>query len=117
MALADRAAAAALKGWVFFERSLVDATAGLQHLTHELVLAALAQEHRYRHTVFLAPPWPEIYVNDPERRHSIEAAEAEYARLLEVYPALGYRVSLLPKVGLSERAHFIERALGEPPSS
>jgi predicted ATPase len=116
MALADRAAAAALKGWVFFDRGLVDAAAALQHLVHESALAALAQEHRYHQTVFLTPPWPEIYVNDPERRHSLEAAEAEYVRLLEVYPALGYKISVLPKVGVSERADLIERALGEASS-
>ncbi|MBO1909639.1 AAA family ATPase [Microvirga sp. 3-52] len=113
MALEDRAAATALNGWVFFDRGLVDAAAFLQHLTNEPVLAALAQSHRYHRTVFLTPPWPEIYVNDPERRHGIEAAEAEYSRLLEAYPALGYKVSLLPKVSVSERADFIERALAE----
>jgi predicted ATPase len=116
MALADRAAAATLAGWVFFDRGLVDAAAALQHLTHEPALAALAQEHRYHQMVFLTPPWPDIYVNDPERRHSIEAAEAEYARLLEVYPALGYKISVLPKIAPSERAHFIEKALGQAPS-
>jgi predicted ATPase len=117
MALADRAAATALNGWVFFDRGLVDAAAALQHLTREPALATLAQEHRYHQTVFLTPPWPEIYVNDPERRHSIEAAEAEYARLQEAYPALGYKVSVLPRVGVSERADLIEKALGEIPSS
>jgi predicted ATPase len=113
LALEDRAAATALNGWVFFDRGLVDAAAFLQHLTDEPVLAALAQSHRYHRTVFLTPPWPEIYVNDPERRHGIEAAEAEYSRLLEAYPALGYKVSLLPKVNVSERADFIERALAD----
>jgi predicted ATPase len=113
MALEDRAAATALNGWVFFDRGLVDAAAFLQHLTDESVLAALAQAHRYHRTVFLTPPWPEIYVNDPERRHGIETAEAEYSRLLEAYPILGYKVSLLPKVSVSERADFIERALAE----
>src|SRR3712207_3960330 len=81
MALEDRAAAAALKGWVFFDRGLVDAAAFLQHLTNEPLLAPLAQSHRYHHTVFLTPPRPEIYGNDQERRHTLEAAEAEYVRL------------------------------------
>jgi predicted ATPase len=117
MALEDRASATALNGWVFFDRGLVDAAAFLQHLTNEPVLAALAQSHRYHQTVFLTPPWPEIYVNDPERRHGMEAAEAEYSRLLEAYPALGYKVSILPKVSVSERADFIERVLAEASSS
>jgi predicted ATPase len=113
MALQDRAAAAALDGWVFFDRSLVDAAAFLQHLTKEPILTSFAQSHRYHQTVFLTPPWPEIYVNDPERRHNMEAAEAEYARLLEAYPMLGYKVSILPKVSVAERADMIERALAD----
>ena len=111
MALEDRTLAASLTGWVFFDRGLVDAAAALQHLTGEPALAALAQEHRYHQTVFLTPPWPEIYINDPERRHDLEAAEDEYSRLLEVYPSLGNTVAILPKVGVSQRADFIERVL------
>ena len=34
-------------------------------------------------------------------------ALAEYSRLLETYPSLGYEVLILPKVGVSERADFI----------
>jgi len=111
LALEDRTSAAALKGWVFFDRGLVDAATALQHLTGESVLAGLAQSHRYYRTIFLAPPWTEIYVNDPERRHGFEAAEAEYFRLLKAYRLLGYDISILPKVSVSKRADFIEGAL------
>lgn len=117
MALEDRALASTVKGWVFFDRGLVDAAAALQHLTGEPALAALAREHRYHQTVFLTPPWPEIYVNDPERRHDLRAAEDEYSRLLEVYPALGYTVEVLPKASVPQRADFIERALARGFSS
>jgi predicted ATPase len=89
LALADRASAGALDRWVFFDRGLIDAAAGLQHLTGEPALAALSQSHRYHRRVFLTPPWPEIYVTDPERRHGLEKALAEYCRLLEVESALG----------------------------
>lgn len=57
--------------------------------------------------MFLTSPWPEIYLTDPERRRGIEAAEAEYSRLLETYATLGYEVSILHKISLSERANFI----------
>jgi len=57
--------------------------------------------------VFLTPPWPEIYVLDTERRHGIEAATAEYQRLLVVYPALGYEMYVLRKTSVAERADFI----------
>jgi predicted ATPase len=111
MSLADRASARSLKGWVFFDRGLVDATAGLQALTSEQVLAPLRDRHRYHQRVFLAPPWPEIYETDSERRHDLDSALAEYSRLLEVYPSLGYEVLVLPKVAVAQRANFVLEAL------
>ena len=44
---------------------------------NSLVLEAL----RYHRRVFIAPPWPEIYVNDPERRHGFDDAVLEHDRL------------------------------------
>jgi predicted ATPase len=41
IALADRGAAFALDGWVFFDRGLIAAAASLQFLTGEPVLATL----------------------------------------------------------------------------
>lgn len=113
VSLADRDAASATDGWVFFDRGLVDAASGLQALTGEIALASLMQKHRYHRRVFLTPPWPEIYSTDAERRHGLDAAVAEYSRLLEIYPSLGYEVVILPKTGVAERADFILRALME----
>jgi predicted ATPase len=110
MALADRAAAPS-QGWVFFDRGLVDAAAALERLTDEPALKALHDANRYHRRVFLAPPWPEIYQTEDERRHGLDAALAEYSHLLETYPSLGYQVSILPKVGVSERADFVLHAL------
>jgi predicted ATPase len=111
MALVDWESVTALEGWVFFDRGLIDAAAGLQHLTGDQMLDVLGQSYRYHRRVFLTPPWPEIYVVDPERRHGLDAALAEYSHLLEVYPSLGYEVVVLPKVGVLERADFVEDAL------
>ncbi|WP_342241532.1 AAA family ATPase, partial [Inquilinus sp. OTU3971] len=112
-ARADRASAEAHQGWVFFDRGLVDAASALQHMTGEPALETLARPHPYHRQVFLTPPWPEIYGTDPERRHGLHAAVAEYERLLEAYPALGYEVVVLPKVSVAERADFILRILAE----
>jgi predicted ATPase len=111
MALEDRASASAHAGWVFFDRGLVDAASGLQHLTGEPALETLGRSHRYHRRVFLTPPWPEIYATDAERRHGFDAALAEYSRLLAAYPALGYEVIVLPKVSITERADFVLEAL------
>jgi predicted ATPase len=111
LALADRAIADRAAGWVFFDRGLIDAAAALQHLTGEPTLASLGQAHRYHPRVFLTPPWPEIHVNDRERRHGLDAGIAEYQRLLAVYPALGYEVTILPKLGVAQRADFVLHSL------
>jgi predicted ATPase len=111
MSLSDRVSADALEGWVFFDRGLLDAVAALQYLTGEAVLVQLCQTHRYHERVFLTPPWPEIYLTDPDRRHGLDSAVAEYLRLLEIYPSLGYEVSIIPKIGVAERADFILKAL------
>ena len=107
LARADRAAAVAVRSWVFFDRGLIDAAAALEHATGEPVLASLAQAHRYNRQVFLTPPWPEIYAKDADRRHDLGTAIAEYERLLAVYPALGYEVVLLPKTRVEARAAFV----------
>jgi hypothetical protein len=41
------------------------------------------------------------------RLASFDAVVAEYQRLLEAYPLLGYEVTILPKIGVSERADFV----------
>jgi predicted ATPase len=55
----------------------------------------------------MTPPWPEIYVTDNERRHSLDAGVAEYQRLIDAYPMLGYEVLILPKFAVAERAEFV----------
>jgi predicted ATPase len=110
LSLADLAAAQAMSGLVFFDRGLIDAASGLQSVTGEPALAAIGPQP-YHRQMFLTPPWPEIYVTDPERRHGIELGVAEYERLLAVYPALGYETVVLPKVGVAERADFVLQTL------
>lgn len=111
VALADRADTVQAGDWVFFDRGLIDAAAALQHLTGEPALAPLRETHRYHRRVFMAPPWPELFVNDPERRHGFDDAVAEYERLVQVYPALGYEIVMLPKSTTAQRADFVMRVL------
>jgi predicted ATPase len=111
MSLEDLESARDRSGCVFFDRGLVDAAAALEHLTGEPALSHFAQRYRYHRRVFLAPPWPAIYREDPERRHSYDEGMAEYERLLEAYPRLGYEVLILPRAGVTERTEFILDAI------
>lgn len=112
VALADRRAAVSLPGWVFFDRGLVDAAVALEHATGARAIARLGTAHRYNANLFLAPPWPEIHVADAERRHGLDEAIAEYARLEHAYRALGYAIHLLPKAPVEARADFVLATLG-----
>lgn len=107
MALADRAGATRLKGWVFFDRCLIDAAAAYEAATGQPVLEQLATTRRYHPLVFLAPPWPVLFDEDEARRHSFDDAAREYDRLAAIYPRLGYQTIELPIDNVSDRADFV----------
>lgn len=113
MSIADHEGAASETGFVFFDRGLIDAASALQALTGEPVLRERTDRHRYDPMVFLAPPWPEIYATDPERRHGYDEAVAEYERLARDYPDLGYAVVELPRRPTPERADFVMETLAD----
>lgn len=112
VALADRARAADRQGWVFFDRGLIDAASALEHAAREPMLALLGRAHRYHATVFFTPPWPEIFHNDPERKHGLDEAVAEYGRLERAYRELGYRIVELPRATVESRADRVTAELG-----
>lgn len=112
VAQADYEAAQALPGPVFFDRGLIDAAVAVDYVTGEAALTETAARFPYANPVFLAPPWPELFASDTERRHDIASAVAEYDRLVATYPALGYDVILLPKVSVAERVVFILERVG-----
>lgn len=96
-------------GPVFFDRGLPDvagsyAQLGLPVPAH--VEAAIA-ECRYAPEVFVAPPWPEIYVHDEERTHSWETAVRTYEVMVEAYGGYGYDLVGLPRVPVEERVAFV----------
>lgn len=94
--------------WVFFDRSLVDAFAALSFATDDDTAAsALQQAPRYNRSVFVVEPWPEIFVQDDERRHSFADAVEEFDRLSALYPKLGYEWIVLPRTSVAERAGML----------
>ena len=111
MALADLLAATGHDGWVFFDRGLVDAVSALETLTSDPALRSVCMAHRYHPRMFMAPPWPEIYVTDADRKHGFETATVEYNRLEIIFPALGYDVVTLPKATTAQRADFVLASL------
>ena len=99
------------RGPIFFDRGLVDAAVGLQEATGTPYRETLGDDRHYASPVFLAPPWPEIFVQDTDRRHDLAAAIAEFERLTSAFSTLGYDVVLLPKTDVEERADFVLGAI------
>lgn len=109
LALAEADLRARIATTTFHDRGTVDAAAALAHLGCPEWPASTRAYHRL---VFLAPPWPEIYVTDDARRHGFEEAAAEYGRLETAYRRLGYEALRLPRASVAERADWLLDALG-----
>lgn len=105
--------AATLPGPAFFDRSPVDQLAWMERTGRPVpsTIAGAVARCRYNPIVFVAPPWPEIFAMDPERRHGLDAALEEYGPLVAAYGRLGYRCVELPKVDVAARADFVLETL------
>jgi predicted ATPase len=93
----------------FFDRGLPDIM-GYRRLSDLPVPAGLARDClnlRYDGRVFLAPPWPEIYGQDSERRQDLVEAIRTYEMMRLVYDELGYALVVLPKAPVEERIAFV----------
>jgi predicted ATPase len=66
-----------------------------------------AETHRYDETVFILPPWPEIYAGDTERSQSLAEAERTYEAMKEIYGELGYRLVHIPRAPVAERRDLL----------
>ena len=58
-------------------------------------------------TVFLLPPWEEIYTSDAERYESYEEASKIHQFLVDTYSKYGYELHEVPKTSVEERFQFI----------
>ena len=98
---------------VFFDRGVVEAVGGLQAavpIAGSEVQSLLAK-YQVHHTVFILPPWREIYVTDAERDHSFEHAVKVHSRLADWYHACGYQLHEVPRLAALERARFVLQAI------
>jgi predicted ATPase len=100
---------------VFFDRSAVESL-GSMHESRLLSARELQAELdglAFHRTVFLLPPWEEIYVTDAERDHTFAHALRVHDSLLAWYSSCGYRLHEDPRLGVIDRAHHLLHALGD----
>ncbi|SOC40929.1 predicted ATPase [Rhizobium subbaraonis] len=113
-AMQQMTAATESSGPVFFDRGIVDAVAFFEYLGRDVPahLERAARVLRYRRTVFVTPPWPQIFLADRERRHSYEEAVAQYDASIATFRRLDYQPLELPKTSVESRADFILGRIG-----
>ncbi|MBN9220805.1 MAG: AAA family ATPase [Mesorhizobium sp.] len=102
-------AAHAEPGPVFFDRGVPD-TIGYLRLCGLPVpdhAVKAARTFSYARRVFIAPPWPEIFARDDERRQTLDEAIRTHDSVAGVYAELGYELVPLPLLPVEERVRFI----------
>ncbi|MFC4563090.1 AAA family ATPase [Nocardiopsis mangrovi] len=108
------AAAASGRGPVFFDRGVPDVVGYLRLEGYDVPahVDAAARTFRYRRQVFIAPPWPEIYRTDTERRQTPEIARRTHEAMAAAYGDHGYELVELPRAPVAERVRFVAERIG-----
>lgn len=107
-------AAHAESGPVFFDRGVPD-TIGYLRLCGLPVpdhAVSAAEKFRYARRVFIAPPWPEIFAPDKERKQTLDEARRTHDSVAGVYAELGHELVPLPLVPVEDRVRFILDEVG-----
>jgi predicted ATPase len=94
---------------VFFDRGIPDVLGYLrlsniqapEHINKAAVMFP------YGRTVFIAPPWKEIFRQDRERKQDFDEAVRTYEALASVYESLGYELVAVPHRSVDDRVEFI----------
>lgn len=73
---------------------------------------AAARRFRYRRQVFIAPPWPEIFGQDAERKQDFAEAVRTYHAVAGAYREHGYELCELPLANIDARAAFLRERIG-----
>lgn len=96
-------------GPVFFDRGVPDIAGYLQleKMTIARHMRKAVETFRYNQTVFMAPPWREIYRPDRERKQDFAEAVRTYQVLRTTYESEGYRVQEIPCASIEERVRFV----------
>jgi predicted ATPase len=93
-------------GRVFFDRGLMDCY-GADGVTPWPELEAALAARRYNETVFVFPPWREIYATDAERIQDFAHVERLFERVISLLPTLAYTPLIVPIGPVEDRARFV----------
>ncbi|WP_213989848.1 AAA family ATPase [Sodalis sp. dw_96] len=94
---------------VFFDRGIPDVVGYLNLLEIPVPAHIINAVMRFRYSakVFIAPPWPEIFVQDAERKQTFNEAVLTYDSMCQAYTKYSYDLVEIPRVPVADRAEFI----------
>lgn len=102
--------AAPLGKIAFYDRGFPDHIAYCKHDGFKPMDSWLQAVKKYPYSsVFLVPPWPDIYEQDTIRREPYNQAVAIHERIVAAYLECGYAPIEIPPAPISERADFVLR--------
>lgn len=101
----------------FFDRGIPDTLAyveltGIMPWTE---LMAAGNDYLYNDTVFILPPWEDIYRIDQERKQNFKTATDIYRQIKIIYQRLGYKLVEIPPMPVFRRADFVMDILSGKP--
>ena len=105
----DRSAAG---GVSFFDRGLPDLMGYLAHGGQHSPNAWQTASHVYARVAFFAPPWSQIFVNDPERPQSFSEACALSSHIRAAYESCGITLVELDRAAVNVRVAQVLNHLG-----
>lgn len=93
---------------VFFDRGIPDVHGYMNYIGVDYPDVYKEKSLKYRYTtIFMTPPWQEIYQSDNERYESYEQSLAIHNHLKKTYLELEYSILDVPIGSINERVQFI----------
>ena len=99
---------------VFLDRGIPDVLAYMHYIgdSYPSFFDQACKDHKYS-SIFVLPPWKEIYVSDAERYENYEQAVLIHEHLMETYKKYGYSITEVPKDSVENRIDFIMKHLAK----
>ena len=92
---------------VFFDRGIHDILAYLRYIKkNNNYWEDIILKYQYD-TVFVFPPWKEIYITDNERQEDFKESKEVNSEIIKLYKESNSDIIEIPKMTVKERANFI----------
>lgn len=98
----------------FFDRGIPDVLGytELINLSNQDIYINSVENFRYNSTVFILPPWEDIYKTDSERKQDFKLAITTYNMMKKIYKKYDYKLVEVPCMSIPERIDFILDRIG-----